>query len=574
MIVAGLILMALAGIEEEALHLPTTVVVLEQGGAVVLDGANHRLAFFDDQGNLYGFAGRRGAGIGEFLDPLGMCRGPDRTIIVADTGNRRLQVLDQGGGGLREMAVAGRPTGVACDPDHGLLYVTDSRNHSVQVFTLEGTLVACHALEPGLFPAYPCSPLFYRGVLYVVEPLNGRIALLDPDGGAKGYIGSLVTGKGDLFSPRAVAVDDEGRLFVTDGFMDRVTVFSGAGQYLGEMEGFDTPHGAAFDARGRLLVVEMGSGTLKMSEAVWRPPHNEEGEGVELRACIACHPPGEPMEAAGRPAVCLRCHDGSVKDSRRGAFASHSHRQVSMDEDTCMTCHQAHGGDAFFEMDTAIYLRLPGLEGGVCRTCHQEPLRARGPAHPMGPLEQPLSQSLIRRGAAASGTLDCRTCHQPHGRGDRSLLLEGPVCLECHQDAAHENVLHIGLFTCLDCHRMHGGGEPSLVREKPGERDCSDCHEAQSAIRGTAHGTEDCTQCHAAFETGAQCASCHDTVPASHHHGEDLPLGNGVERVGCATCHDPHRRARGFLRENTVSTLCAACHGPEGLWLYLHSHSR
>lgn len=573
MIVAWLLALAfVAG--DDPLHLPTTVIVLDQGGTAVLDGANGRLAFFDATGKLTGFAGQRGKGKGEFLDPLGMCTGPNGTILVADTGNARIQVLDAEGRCLREVKVEGRPTGVACDPEGEMLFVTDRRNHAVQVLSfLDGTLLASHALEAGLFPAYPCSPLFHQGCLFVVEPLNGRIVCLNSDGVRERYIGGFGVGEGSLYSPKAVAVDGEGRLFVSDSFLGKVAVYSREGKYLGGIDGFDTPFGLAFDKRGRLSVVEMGTGKLLIRESDYRPPHTGEDEGQEILRCNACHPPEDDMETAGRPAMCLKCHDGSIVDSRRRAFAAHSHRDVSLGEDTCMTCHQAHGGDDFYDMDTAIYLRYPGLEGAACRTCHSEPLKAMGPGHPLGMMEKPLSQSLISKGAAASSSLDCRTCHLPHGRGDRYLLLAPgeALCMECHDKANHERVLHFdgSLFNCLDCHRVHGG-----LKGKPGDRACGECHETQAAVRETVHQAEGCTDCHSAFDASARCSACHEQMSRTHHHGEKLPAGDRFEQVGCATCHDPHIKAREFLIPGTASKLCAACHGPKGLWLYLRSHSQ
>jgi hypothetical protein len=62
---------------------------------------------------------------------------------------------------------------------------------------------------------------------------------------------------------------------------------------------------------------------------------------------------------------------------------------------------------------------------------------------------------------------------------------------------------------------------------------------------------------------GIVCATCHN----AHQWDADAPVKNtgGLQEGTAATS---------FLRADIPQMLCAVCHGPDGLFKYLHFHSR
>ena len=114
-----------------------------------LDG--HRLS---DEDVLCGLAlngyvfehivGSGGTGDGQFFDPSAVRRAPDgHRLVVADTGNHRVQVYAKDGTYVRTLGGNGEgegnnqlttPEGVAVEPgEAGRVFVTDLGNHRVQV---------------------------------------------------------------------------------------------------------------------------------------------------------------------------------------------------------------------------------------------------------------------------------------------------------------------------------------------------------------------------------------------------------------------------------------------------------
>ncbi|MFH2000074.1 MAG: hypothetical protein ABIK28_10350, partial [Planctomycetota bacterium] len=123
----------LQGPDNDPMHAPSHLLPLNHGRTVVLDGANNRLAFFSADGSFETYVGTQGDAPGQFEHPLGLCKGPGDTVIAADTGNARLQILDPKGLFLRAVVIPSlmkpsRPTGVAWDPEGKRLFVTDRSN--------------------------------------------------------------------------------------------------------------------------------------------------------------------------------------------------------------------------------------------------------------------------------------------------------------------------------------------------------------------------------------------------------------------------------------------------------------
>jgi hypothetical protein len=158
------------------------------GGLLVADSGNHRLQAFDMLGSLLSGYGSLGSGAGQFSSPQGLAVDGDGRVLVADQGNDRLVVLGFDGTEFSYLdsysAGLNAPTGVAVDA-WGHIVVADTGNSRVVVLNPQGTFLA----EYG-------------------EPSDGYL--------------------GPFNAPRGVAVEPDGDLVVADTGNRRVVTVHGA----------------------------------------------------------------------------------------------------------------------------------------------------------------------------------------------------------------------------------------------------------------------------------------------------------------------------------------------------------
>jgi sugar lactone lactonase YvrE len=118
----------------------------------MVDGAAHAVKVIDVNGNLRTTIGGRGIQPGQFNYPTHLCVTDDR-LIVADSGNFRVQILDLDGKPIKLIGQKGDgagdlslPKGVAVDSD-GHLYVVDAQFENVQLFSQQGQLLMAFGEE-------------------------------------------------------------------------------------------------------------------------------------------------------------------------------------------------------------------------------------------------------------------------------------------------------------------------------------------------------------------------------------------------------------------------------------------
>ncbi len=254
---------------------PSDVSVSKDGLIYVVDGVNNSIKVFNQSGRpLYSF-GKSGSGNGEFRFPLGIDVDISGRVYVADSGNHRIQVFNSNGGFVTQISVPSKngnpsdPTDVAVDKEHEKLYVVDNNNHYILAYDLAADRLIQTFGSPGTekrefrFPFL--MALDKDKYLYIVDVINTRVQVLNPEGLFVTSIGGWGVEKGEFFRPKGVAVDKNNRVYVSDSYMGVIQIFDSTGEFysaLGDLEKgtvkkFKTPTGIFIDNNNRLYVVEM-----------------------------------------------------------------------------------------------------------------------------------------------------------------------------------------------------------------------------------------------------------------------------------------------------------------------------
>jgi uncharacterized protein (TIGR03663 family) len=165
---------------------PRAVAVAPDGAIAVSDTGNKRVVLLSmtEGGPLVSILGGGGSGPGQLVEPVGLAWLDSQRLLVCDTGNRRLQVLDRSGHQVVQVNLPeawsdfySRPQALALSPDRWL--VTDVPANALWLVE-HGVVRKIDLTEVGITP----SGLALHGQTLYVGDLNGRVwslALGRPD---------------------------------------------------------------------------------------------------------------------------------------------------------------------------------------------------------------------------------------------------------------------------------------------------------------------------------------------------------------------------------------------------------
>ena len=203
-------------------------------------------------------------------------------LFASDSEMRRVMVFDPQHvveGSISEGLAS--PAGLAIDNENRFLYVADPDLDQVLVYDADpphkllrkiGTGGKAHTLtSPGDFAKPTNVAVDQDGLVYVTDTWNDRVEIFDADGKFIRTFGKAGDGPGYFARPKGIAVDGDGHVWVADGMQDRVQVFSPEGQLLIWMGGhgsypgqFNALAGIAIDKNNRVFTSEQFAGRVQM----------------------------------------------------------------------------------------------------------------------------------------------------------------------------------------------------------------------------------------------------------------------------------------------------------------------
>ncbi len=205
----------------------------------------------------------------KFVSPVAVTVAPDGKIFVADSALGKVFALDAEGRYLWELRGdpegMGQPASLALGD--GRLFVSDSREHRVAVYGLDGVFLYSfgrRGLKAGEFN-FPTYMWFDAAAkrLFVCDSGNFRIQILTPEGKPLSAFGENGDRPGRMARPRGVALDSDGNVYSIDGALEAVQIFDQTGRLLlfvgreGSRPGeFSLPGGVFVDEKDRVLVAD------------------------------------------------------------------------------------------------------------------------------------------------------------------------------------------------------------------------------------------------------------------------------------------------------------------------------
>jgi DNA-binding beta-propeller fold protein YncE len=227
-------------------HIFTLVIAV---GVIVAAVVTLEAARPDDGAQFVSMWGKEGAGQGEFVGPFDIAVDQEGFVYVMDEYNFRIQKFTSEGRFLIAWGEKGKvnvvfsalnflfpedhegqfyyPARVAVGPDN-LVYVADSYNNRVQVFTPEGTFVrkwGGMGLWGGRFRVTSGMAFDQRGHILVADFYNHRVQIFKTDGTYLNRFGVQGQESGQFDGPIGLASSPAGDLYVADFHNHRIQRF-------------------------------------------------------------------------------------------------------------------------------------------------------------------------------------------------------------------------------------------------------------------------------------------------------------------------------------------------------------
>lgn len=219
--------------------------------------------------------GENGEGDGNFVEPIGI-KLYNNKIYVADSKNKRVQILDKNGGfinkimvDLNNMSMACQFLGISLDADKDSLFAIDTEICSIKKYDIYGTYMKTIGSKgSGAGQLFNPSDLALDSDnnIWAVDTGNNRLVKFSDDGiGIESY-GTMGTSVGNFHSPQRIAIDSNDNIYVTDCDNKFVVKFDKNGNYLSTLgNGYlSRPFGIAVDSSGNIYVSDVDASSHRI----------------------------------------------------------------------------------------------------------------------------------------------------------------------------------------------------------------------------------------------------------------------------------------------------------------------
>ncbi len=284
--------------------------VAAKGGKVY--GALFRppaVVVFDDKEQRVTYLGTSGPG--RLSLPTGIALGDDGIVYAADATEKKIQVYTNEGVHKRSIGSKNdlnNPAGIAVNNKLQRLYIVDSRDNKVKVYSLQGEKLfefGGPGAGKGAFNGPTNIAVDKRDdAVYVVDTMNFRVQVFDQDGRFLRTFGTVGDLPGQFSRPKGIGIDSEGHIYVVDAAFGNLQIFDEGGRLLlyfgnyGQGPGeFTFPAGLYVDEDDRIFVADSGNHRIQSFQYLserWKKGHPEEYKKyLELQA----NPEGKKEEA-------------------------------------------------------------------------------------------------------------------------------------------------------------------------------------------------------------------------------------------------------------------------------------
>ena len=252
------------------------------GNVYVADSGRNRIFVFNPHGVFVRSIGAAAGDPSAFRRVIGLGVDREETVYAVDAGRGAVFAFGSQGGVGRRLPLASRGRREAglvdcAAADDGGLLVVDNSNDLVLRADRSGAVSAWGA--GGVGPGEVSAPTFCatdaEGRLYIADSLNARVQVFTSRGEFVRAFGLSRRGFGGMLRPKGVAVAPNGEIYVADSWQNSVQVFAPTGEHLAVLTDekgvpldLGSPNGIALGAGNKIYIAERLSARLQIREII------------------------------------------------------------------------------------------------------------------------------------------------------------------------------------------------------------------------------------------------------------------------------------------------------------------
>lgn len=265
-----------------------------QGLVFVLDTKNKKVTYLGRSPQL------------RLVVPIGITVDSKDRVWVADPVGQHVVAFDGEGNILMALGRQGElvnPTDVVLDEARQRAYVVDSKQHKVVVYNPEtGEQIGQFGKrgdQPGEFNFPTNIALDRQGRIYVTDTMNCRVQIFTPEYSLVETLGKQGMQRGDFLKPKGIALDSYGNVYVVDSDFDNLQIFDQKNRLLmflgsgGQVPGtFWLPAGIYIDHNNTIYVADQNNQRIQIFQLL-------SGETEEPRPTPVAGAPTRPADTKG-----------------------------------------------------------------------------------------------------------------------------------------------------------------------------------------------------------------------------------------------------------------------------------
>lgn len=265
-------------LEIDGVQAPCGAAIKQGGEVVITEHDRHCVSVFSPNGQRLQSFGTYGSGQGEFKNPRGVTVDGEGNILVVDNNNHRIQKFTAGGQFLTSVGnIVSQPKrfdyfqSITYNPGNSMVYVTNGC--CVEVLNSELRCIRSfgkYGSSRGQFD-YPwgiaCDS---TGKVYVADSANHRIQIFTAEGKFLKMFGGRGQEQGKLYWPYSIAIDQNDTMYISEFYNHRISVFNSNGQFVtafgkfGEEPGeFRYPYALVLDKTGVIYMCDYGNNRIQ-----------------------------------------------------------------------------------------------------------------------------------------------------------------------------------------------------------------------------------------------------------------------------------------------------------------------